>query len=149
LRAEQGLQGCRVQGVCTYRRHAQSGASSRPGRKISWIRLKRYLKRKFKTAEIHQFVQLLSSDIPAVEQSSSPLSLLTPTVIVMDRVVRSKNPNAQLKDVINDLESIVSGLKRVAEQPEEIQRTDPELIEKLRTDCLDISRPARIAVRPG
>jgi hypothetical protein len=99
-----------------------------------------FLKRKFKTAAIHQFIELLSLDIPAVEQSSSPMSLLTPTVIVMDRVVRSKNPNARLKDVIEDLESIVAALKRVADQPEEIQRTDPGLIEKLRTDCLDISR---------
>jgi hypothetical protein len=106
------------------------------------------LKKKFKTAAIHQLIGILSSDIPAGEQSSSPMSLITPTVIVMDRVVRSKKPGAQLKDVIRDLESSVSSLQRVASDPEQTQQNEPQLIESLRSFCLDISRYAASLRRP-
>jgi hypothetical protein len=107
-----------------------------------------FLKRKFKTTAILQLVDLLKSGMPTVEQGTSPMFLITPTVIVMDRVVRSKKPGARLEDVIENLESIAAQLQRVASQPEQIQQTDPELIKTLRSDCLDISRFAASLRRP-
>lgn len=106
------------------------------------------LKRKFKTASIRSLVDLLSAGVPAVEQRTSPMSLITPTVIVMDRVVRNKTPGAQLDDVINDIESILDGLRRVISQPAGVQEELPELVLKLRSDCLDISRFAASLRRP-
>ncbi len=107
------------------------------------------LKRRFKTTAILQLVDLLKSGIPAVEQRTSPSFLITPTVIVMDRVVRSKKPGARLEDVIKNLESIAAELEGVASQPQQIQQTDPERIKKLRSDCLDISRFAASLRRPA
>ena len=98
------------------------------------------LKRKFTATTIRHLVDLLKSGIPAVEQRTDPLFLITPTVIVMDRVVRSKTPGARLMDVIQNLEKITDELQEVASNPEQVQETDPELIKKLRSDCLDISR---------
>lgn len=99
-----------------------------------------FLKRKFKTSAIQLLAELLSSDIPAVEERNSPISLITPTVIVMDRVVRSKNPSARITDVIASLESVVGNLRQVAADPNSVSNDNPELVERLRTDCLDLSR---------
>lgn len=108
------------------------------------------LGRRFKTTTIQQLLQLLMSDIPSDVQTSSPMSLITPTVMVMDRVVRNRQKEAspRLEAVVRDLQAIVAGLQKVASEPNRVRETDPELINKLRSDCLDISRFAASLRRP-
>ena len=67
-----------------------------------------------KTVAIGQLIRILESGIPAAEERTTPMSMITPTVAVMDRVVRKAKPKASLDDVVIEYDSLIEGLKRVA-----------------------------------
>jgi hypothetical protein len=106
------------------------------------------LRRGFKTEAIQRLAQMLTAGLPSQPQTTSPMSLVTPTVVVMDRVVRSSKPDARIEDVIQGLDNFLAALKRVASEPSAIRDAEPDTIEELQTTCLDISRFAASLMRP-
>ncbi len=107
------------------------------------------LRRNIKTVAIQRLVDFLTAGAPAQENRTSPLSLITPTVVVIDRVVRSSKPNARIEDVIKDLDNFLANLRRVAAEPSTARDAEPGIIEELQTTCLDISRFAASLRRPA
>ena len=59
-----------------------------------------------KTVAINQLIKVLESGIPAEEQTTTPMSMVTQTVAVMDRVVRKVKPKAVLDDVVIEYDSL-------------------------------------------
>ena len=103
-----------------------------------------------KTVAINQLIKVLESGIPAEEQRTTPMSMVTPTVAVMDRVVRKVEPKAVLDDVVIEYDSLVERLKHVASHldPAALPQNEPETIKELRRTCLAISRFASSLRRP-
>jgi hypothetical protein len=103
-----------------------------------------------KTIALTQLLRVLESGIPAAAQRTDPMAMITPTVAVMDRVVRRGKPKAILDEVISEYDSFVDRLKRVAlhPNPEALAQTDLETIEALRATCLALSRFASSLRRP-
>jgi len=106
------------------------------------------LGRSTKTTAIRHLVEILEAGVPQVEQRNEPMALITPTVVVMDRVVRGEKPRAPLKEVIEEYDSIVERLKRVVADPRTLRETEPGVIEALRGLCLAISRYASSLRKP-
>ena len=103
-----------------------------------------------KTSALDQLVRVLESGIPAAEQRAEPMAMITPTVVVMDRVVRKVRPGAILDEVINEYDRFVNELKQVTSCTYPVERSDEELeiLRRLRTTCLALSRFASSLRRP-
>jgi hypothetical protein len=103
-----------------------------------------------KTVAINQLIRVLESGIPAEEQRTTPMSMITPTVAVMDRVVRKVKPKAVLDDVVIEYDSLVERLRQLASHlaAEASPQNEPDTIKELRRTCLAISRFASSLRRP-
>ena len=108
------------------------------------------LGRRTKTAAITHLIDILQSGVPDVEQRTTSMALITPTVVVMDRVVRHAKPSALLTEVIKEYDSILERLIRVASAPDlaNFRHSEPHTLADLRGVCLAISRYASSLRRP-
>jgi hypothetical protein len=109
------------------------------------------LGRSTKTIAIRRLIDILESGAPEGDQQrSSPMALITPTVVVMDRVVRHAKPRALLKEVIAEYDSIVQRLKHVANSSNlgALRDSEPDTLKELRGLCLAISRYASSFRKP-
>src|SRR4051794_2726681 len=77
------------------------------------------LGRKFKVNSIGELIEHLTEGVPSGEQRSEPMSMITPTVVIMDRVARNTKPGAKLDDVIGKIDSTLALLRQVAAAPEQ------------------------------
>jgi hypothetical protein len=65
--------------------------------------------------------------------------LLTPVVMIADRILREANHEAKIGDVIDYLEKLVTDLMRVAQDPLAVRCMEMETIENLKQACHDLS----------
>lgn len=109
--------------------------------------------REVKTKAISRLIEVLESGVPASGERGERMELkamITPTVIVMDRVVRTSKPGAVLSEVIAEFESILGKLKYVAYHSDikYLRSFEPDTLKELMDKCLVISRYAASLRRP-
>jgi hypothetical protein len=97
------------------------------------------LLRREETIEIHHLIDILYAGIPIKENRQIMEALLTPVVMIADRILREANHEAKIGDAIAYLEKIVDDLMRVAKDPLAARCMEMETIESLKQACHDLS----------
>jgi hypothetical protein len=97
------------------------------------------LLRREETIEIRHLIDILYLGIPLKENRQIMEALLTPVVMIADRILREANHEAKIGDVIDYLEKLVTDLMRVAQDPLAVRCMEMETIENLKQACHDLS----------
>jgi hypothetical protein len=106
------------------------------------------LRRRFRADSIARLADILAARLPAEGPDDFPSRFITPTVLLMSRVVRQRNPAARLDDVIADTRRLIAALRAVAAGPAQARDSGPDLLGELLADCLLISRHCAARRRP-